>query len=96
MNLYAKKELTNDQMIMLESEMNKVRKNKTPAWLLWVFTGPFGGHRFYMGDIGYAIAMLFLGWATFGIWWLVDAFFINKRIEEKNNEKELELINQIK
>lgn len=34
---------------------------------------------------GYAIAMTC--WVlTFGIWWLIEAFFINRRIREKNRE----------
>ena len=96
MNLYMKKELTNEQLMMVESEMNKVRKNKTPAWLLWFFGAGFGLHRLYIGDIGLGIAMLCLNWATFGLWGLIDALFINARIDKKNEEAELDIINKIK
>lgn len=96
MNLQFKKNLTNDQLILLESEMNKKRKSKTPAWLLWVFTGGIGGHRYYLGDIGYAVAMTFLNWATLGIWSLIDAFLINRRIEQKNEQIELDILSMIK
>jgi len=95
MNLNAKKNLSNEDLIILESEMNKVRKNKTPAWLLWIFTGGIGGHRYYLGDIGYAVGMTFLNWATLGIWGLVDAFFINERIRRKNEEEELNIIKKM-
>ena len=44
------------------------------AWVLWIFLGGIGGHRYYLGDIGYGIAMTLFTWMTFGLWWLVDAF----------------------
>ena len=31
-----------------------------------------GIHRFYLGNIGMGVAMLFVGWLTFGIWPLID------------------------
>ena len=44
-----------------------------------------GGHRYYLGDVGMGVAMtLTLG--GFGVWTLVDAFFINRRIAVKNAE----------
>lgn len=41
--------------------------------LAW-FLGMFGAHRFYLGKIGTAIAML-LTCGGFGIWQLVDFIF---------------------
>lgn len=66
------------------AEYDSAKKSPVVAWILWIFTGGIGGHRYYLGDIGYAIAMTLLGWATFGIWWLIEAFFINRRIRAKN------------
>lgn len=66
------------------AEYDSAKKSQVVAWVLWVFTGGIGGHRYYLGDIGYAIAMTLLGWMTFGLWWLVEAFFINRRIRQKN------------
>lgn len=87
--------MTTEELQLLESEMQNERKNKTPLWLLWVFTGGIGGHRFYLGDIGMGVAMLFCNWMTFGIWALVDAFFINRRLREKNEQKEIEIMQKI-
>lgn len=70
----------------MNAEYESAKKSQTVAWVLWIFTGGIGGHRYYLGDIGYAIAMTLLGWLTFGIWWLIEAFFINRRIREKNRE----------
>ena len=47
-------------------------KSRTVAAMLGFFLGGIGIHRFYLGNIGMAVAMLFLGWATLGIWPLID------------------------
>ncbi|PWZ99431.1 TM2 domain-containing protein, partial [Staphylococcus pseudintermedius] len=50
-----------------------------------------GGHRYYLGDIGYAIAMTFtLG--GLGFWSLIDAFLISGRLRKKNEEIERDII----
>ena len=48
------------------------RVNKVAYILLTFFVGAFGVHRFLRGQIGLGLVMLFFGWLTFGIWWLVD------------------------
>lgn len=59
------------------------KKSTGVAWLLWWFTGAFGGHRFYLGDTGYALGMLFtLG--GLGVWALIDAVNISRRLTEVN------------
>lgn len=70
----------------MNAEYESAKKSPIVAWVLWIFTGGIGGHRYYLGDIGYAIAMTLLAWMTFGLWWLVDAFFINRRIRQRNRE----------
>ena len=46
-------------------------KSKTVTLILWLLVGIFGGHRFYIGTYGLAIAYLFTV-GLFGIGWLVD------------------------
>ncbi len=93
-NLQVKEKLTEKQLQILASEYEGKKKSKTVLWLLWLFTGGIGGHRYYLGDIGHGIAMtLTLG--GIGIWALIDAFFISKRLDQKNENIELELINLI-
>ncbi|HFB4872593.1 TM2 domain-containing protein [Corynebacterium accolens] len=61
------------------------KKNQTVMWLLWLFLGGIGGHRYYLGNTGYAIGMtLTLG--GLGVWALIDAFLINKAYARKNDE----------
>ncbi|HIW46282.1 MAG TPA: TM2 domain-containing protein [Candidatus Yaniella excrementigallinarum] len=70
----------------MSAEYESAKKSQVVTWVLWVFTGGIGGHRYYLGDIGYAVAMTLVNWMTFGIWGLVDAFFINRRLRLKNRD----------
>ena len=51
-------------------------KSRTVASLLSFFLGGIGIDRFYLGNIGMGIAKLLLGWATLGIWPLIDFIII--------------------
>ena len=83
------------------------KKSMGVAYLLWFFLGGFGGHRFYLGQTGSAVAMLviciasivlslvfigLLGFVVLGIWALVDAFLIPGMVRSFNNS----LIDQIR
>lgn len=93
-NILNKQNLSSQELMILQSEVDKKGKSKTPAWLLWLFTGGIGGHRYYMGDVGYAVAMtLTLG--GLGLWTLIDAFLINGAIDEKNERLEREVMVQL-
>lgn len=66
-----------------EDEFASVRKSTRVAYTFWLFTGIFGGHRFYLGDTGRSIAMLFtLG--GLGSWTLIDVFLVGRRVETVN------------
>ncbi|MBA9024745.1 MULTISPECIES: TM2 domain-containing protein [Bacillaceae] len=94
-NILLKKDLSAEQLAMVQSELEKKQKSKGLAYLLWFFFGGIGGHRYYAGDIGIGIGMtLTLG--GLGLWALIDVFFIGKRIESKTNQLEMELIQQVK
>jgi len=128
--LSMKKDLNSQELSMLESEFRRRKKSRVVLWLLWWFTGIIGGHRYYLGDKGRAIAqtivfllslfvatlwnayvidtastaeeVIFLGPAGFSLliipalWALVDAFFIGHRLAQKNEEIEINIINEIK
>ena len=49
-------------------------KSRLATTLLAWFLGEFGAHRFYLGKIGTAIAMLFTA-GGLGIWALIDFIF---------------------
>ena len=69
-----------------ESEYDSVKKDARVAYTIWVFLGIFGGHRFYLGDTGRSIAMLFtLG--GLGLWTLADVFFVGRRVRTVNGRR---------
>lgn len=86
-----------NEQVWIEDEVKRRGKQAWIAWLLWAFTGMVGGHRFYLGQTNTAIAQLILfivayatmiilvGFAVYlglALWVLVDAFQINKMLEE--------------
>lgn len=83
--------LTTQEQILIEQRVTNEAKSIAAAYLLWFFLGGFGVHRFYLGRIRTAIAILSLTilglvlsaigigvllLAAVGIWLLVDAFLI--------------------
>lgn len=78
---------TSNQNNLHVAQMEYDNQKKTPgiAYALWFFLGVVGGHRFYAGDTGYALGLLFtLG--GFGVWALIDVAFIGKRIRTLNEQ----------
>ena len=64
-------------------------KSKGVAYLLWLFFGWLGVHRFYAGKTSSGLAQLLLSLSVVGlavtvIWWLVDAFLIPDMINQHN------------
>jgi TM2 domain-containing membrane protein YozV len=55
------------------------------AYLLWLFLGLFGAHRFYVGRTGSGLVWLFT-FGLFGIGWIIDAFLIPEFVEEHNKQ----------
>lgn len=94
-NLALKKDLSTEQLAMVQAEVERKKKSKLIMYILWLFTGGIGGHRYYLGDIGYAAGMTFtLGGV--GIWALIDVFLIGKRLEVKTAKLEREAILKVK
>ena len=56
------------------------------AYLIWLFLGIIGGHRFYFGHIGLGLLYLFTG-GLFGIGWFVDLFLIGDLVRESQRKK---------
>lgn len=50
-------------------------RSRLAAFLLAIFFGVFGVHRFYVGKIWTGLLLLVTA-GGFGIWWIVDAILI--------------------
>lgn len=94
-NILKKQQLTDSQLKLVEQEFNKKKKDSLAMYLIWLFFGALGGHRFYLGDIGMGIAQL-LTLGGLGFWSLIDVAFIDKRLQLKNEIIESDIIDQIK
>ena len=58
-------------------------KKKSTAYLLLIFFGGLGIHKFYLGKTGMGILYIFTG-ALFGIGWLVDLFTLGGQVDKYN------------
>ncbi|WP_416831150.1 MAG: TM2 domain-containing protein [Erythrobacter sp.] len=64
-------------------------KSKGRGYLLWLFLGWFGAHRFYAGKTKSAVVQMVLSLTVVGLavtfwWWLIDAFLVPDMINERN------------
>lgn len=64
------------------------RKRRSVAWLLWLFLGWAGAHRFYLNREFTGLAMLFTGGGAL-LWWGVDAFLVDGMLLDYNQDQAL-------
>ena len=58
-------------------------KSKLVAYLLWLFFGVFGAHKFYLGKIWMGLIYLCTG-GVFGIGLLIDFFTLGGQVDTYN------------
>lgn len=65
--LEQKKDLDSQELQILAIEMEKQKKNPTAMWLIWLFFGSIGGHKYYLGKYFNAIlhTLVFILMASF-------------------------------
>jgi len=56
-----RKNLSDRERAVLRAELEKHRKSKTLAYVLWLVVGMLGIHKFYVGKVGMGILYLVLG-----------------------------------
>lgn len=79
--------MTDSQRFMFQAEMAKLRKNKTVAILLCFFLGGIGGHKYYMGEIGWGVAYTLFCWTFIpGIVAFVELFLMSGRVDRFNQQ----------
>jgi len=87
-------DLTEREILILRQQVDSRKKSVAATWLLWLFLGEFGAHRFYLGRVGTAIAMLLTLGGLF-IWALVDAFLIPGMLRANKRTVEAEILEEI-
>lgn len=80
--------LTAQQQMLIEQRITNSGPNIVVAYLLALFLGILGAHRFYLGRTGSGVAQLLLTITFFGmiitaIWVLVDLFLIPGMIRQR-------------
>lgn len=90
-------EMDTQQQILIEQRISNEKKPTGVAYLLWIFLGGFGAHRFYLGKVGSGVAQLILIMGGLllstiligipmviagGIWLLIDLFLITGIISQ--------------
>lgn len=93
--------LDTQQQMLIEQRVGNDAKSPLLAYLLLIFVGGLGVHRFYLGRTGSGIAMLVLAilgavtlpigvglllLAVLGIWMLVDLFLIPGMVNKQRDE----------
>ncbi len=58
-------------------------KSKSTAYLLWLFVGFAGGHKFYLEKIGIGV-LYFFTFGLFGIGWFIDLFTLGNQVDKAN------------
>ncbi len=87
-------DLTDRELQVARLEIERRQKAAVVAWLLWLFLGGLGGHRYYLGPVWQGILMtVTLG--GLGFWALIDAFFIPRRLRAVNKAVEEAVVRDI-
>lgn len=93
--------LSDTQRMLIEQRIANERPSTGAAYVLCLFLGAFGIHRFYLGERGTAIFMLILGLTVVGLfisgpWAFIDLFLIpsmiRRRVEELRQRLTIEAI----
>lgn len=93
--------LDTQQQILIEQRVGNDSRSALVAYLLLIFAGGLGIHRFYLGHTGSGVAMLvllivgvlttpivigFVLLLALGIWWIVDLFLIPGMVNRQRDE----------
>jgi len=101
-NQYLRQQLTNEELLVVNSEVQRKKKSATATYLLCLFLGTLGLHRYYMQKNGSAIVMTLITVLTLGIgtivtaiWALVDLFLISGWLRTSQDHIENEIAQEI-
>jgi TM2 domain-containing membrane protein YozV len=88
------------QLQLIEQRVANDGPNMVLAYVLWLFLGILGAHRFYLGRVGSGVVMLvlsitFFGLIITGVWWLVDAFLTAGMVQKKREDLRQKLMTEM-
>lgn len=91
--------LSTQEKLLVEQRITNEARNIVVAYLLLIFFGLLGAHRFYMGRTGSAVAMLILTVTMVGlpitvIWAFVDLFLLPGIAREERDAMRQRLITE--
>jgi TM2 domain-containing membrane protein YozV len=80
--------LSDTQKMLIEQRIANEKPSSGTAYLLCLFLGTLGAHRFYLGQTGTAVVMLILSITLFGLlisgpWAVIDLFLISGIIQKR-------------
>lgn len=86
--------------MLIEQRLTNSKPSAGVAYLLLIFLGLFGAHRFYLGRTGSAVAQLLLTISVIGFviswfWVFIDLFLIPGMIREKQDAERQRLTVQM-
>lgn len=103
-------QLSNEEKILVNSEISNGKKSVGIAYLLWFFLSSLGIHRIYLGRKMSGFTMLLLnvlGWLTLvfaigfifftilALWVLVDLFLIPGMVRQENDKLQVNLTQRV-
>lgn len=94
------KDLTDEQKDIFMQLYALKQKSTTSAYLLLIFLGMFGIHKFYLkNNIGWiylALTCTMIGSFISGLLTFIDLFTLSKKVEEYNLNKAQSIVNLLK
>lgn len=94
-NQYLRSQLTNEERLVVNSEIERQKKSPAAAYPLCLFLGTIGAHRYYFGKTGSAVTMTLITIFTLGfgaifmaIWAFIDLFLISGWLKEDQDRIE--------
>lgn len=111
MPVLAKSGLSDRELSILNSEMAQKQKSVGIGYLLLIFLGGAGAHKFYLGKtgmgalylgltvLGAITTIIVIGWGILGIvgfMCLYDLFTLPRQVQKRNEEIETEVIGEIR
>lgn len=103
-------QLSNEEKMLVNSEVANNKKSVGVSYLLWFFLSSLGIHRMYLGRkfsgvmllvltiIGWVTLAIFIGWiflVVVAIWVLVDAFLLPGIVKAANDDMTEEFARKI-